>query len=90
MGYHSLEDCYKTVIQTTSVHNNRVERLWREVNKCVMYPLKNAIVDMIHRFALDKDDLIYGFSVSQVIARVAAVALDAFVAAWNVHHIQRK
>uniref|UniRef100_A0A914X0N6 Integrase core domain-containing protein n=1 Tax=Plectus sambesii TaxID=2011161 RepID=A0A914X0N6_9BILA len=75
--------------QLTSVQNNRIERLWSEVNKRVGYPLKYALHEMVDNHLIDKMDGSHLFACSIIGSSVANVLLQRFIDTWNNHVIPK-
>ena len=70
-----------------SSQNLTVERVWREVNSRVNYPLKRILIAMEERQQINMTDATSKFCVSFVSCNVSSCGLSKFVAAWNHHSI---
>lgn len=68
-----------------SVHNQRVERLWAEVNRVVTKHFKNLFEFMKESNILDENDEIDLFARSYVFLPRIRRSLDEFVMQWNYH-----
>uniref|UniRef100_A0A914XLZ9 Integrase catalytic domain-containing protein n=1 Tax=Plectus sambesii TaxID=2011161 RepID=A0A914XLZ9_9BILA len=76
--------------QLTSCKNNRVERLWQEVNAQVGLPIKWAFTEMENNHTLDRHNLTHLFATSFVGCSVAKVLLQRWMDGWNNHTITGK
>uniref|UniRef100_A0A914WD87 Integrase catalytic domain-containing protein n=1 Tax=Plectus sambesii TaxID=2011161 RepID=A0A914WD87_9BILA len=78
-------------VQTTSCKNNRVERLWQEVNKAVGLPIKHAFLELEHTSTTwSRQDQGHLFATSFVGCCVARVLLQRCIDGWNNHSIEDK
>ena len=75
------------VMQSTSTHNHRVERLWVEVNRRVNYPIKRILVALEANGIIDLSSNVIKFCVSYSTIKVLAEALLLLVQSWNNHRI---
>lgn len=80
----------KPVHPGKSTDNHVIERMWREVNERVNYPIKAALNTMVHNQELDMTNPTVKFCVSQVTCAVAAEGAKLFVTSWNSHRITGK
>jgi len=71
-----------------SVHNQRIERLWRDMHKEVTQPLYMRFHAMEDAGKLDADDDVHRFALHTVFLPVINQNLTKFVAAWNLHRIR--
>ena len=71
-----------------SVHNQRIERLWRDVHKEVTQPLYMQFYDMEDAGTLQADDDVHRFALHTVFLPVLNEKLTSFAAAWNMHRIR--
>ena len=71
-----------------SVHNQRVERLWRDVHKEVTQPLYMKFYDMEDSGKLQTDDDLHRCALHAVFLPLINEKLASFVAAWNMHRIR--
>ncbi|CAH0556963.1 unnamed protein product [Brassicogethes aeneus] len=68
-----------------SVHNQRIERLWSEVNRIVSKQYKELFLYMEEQNLLDENDEIDLFSLSYVFLPRIRRSLEEFVRQWNFH-----
>ena len=71
-----------------SVHNQRVERLWRDVHKEVTQLLYMKFYDMEDAGKLQADDELHRFALHTVFLPLINEKLTNFVAAWNMHRVR--
>jgi len=71
-----------------SVHNQRIERLWRDVFTQVIQYFYHLFYSFEDEQILDPDNDIHRFSVQQVYLPVIQERLDTFRAAWNSHRLR--
>uniref|UniRef100_A0A914X297 Integrase catalytic domain-containing protein n=1 Tax=Plectus sambesii TaxID=2011161 RepID=A0A914X297_9BILA len=76
--------------QVTSCKNNRVERVWQEVNARVGFPIKFAFVEMEDNKMLNRLDLTHLFATSTVGCSVARVLYQRFIDGWNNRSVPKK
>ncbi|XP_063790453.1 uncharacterized protein LOC135036815 isoform X1 [Pseudophryne corroboree] len=68
-----------------SVHNQRIERLWAELNRVVIYYFKDLFLWMEHRGILNTNNECHLFALHYVYLRRINHAVTEFVAQWNNH-----
>lgn len=71
-----------------SVHNQRIERLWAEVNRVVSKQFKDLFLSMEEDEILDENDEEDLFSLSYVYLPRIRRSLSAFINHWNNHSIR--
>ena len=72
-------------ITRKSVHNSRIERLWRDVFQGCTVLYYNLFCLMEEECVLDPDNLIHLFCLHYVFARRINCSLREFTNAWNKH-----
>ena len=68
-----------------SVHNQRIERLWSEVNRIVNYPFKNLFTFMENNNILDSTSELHIWALHYVYLDNINRCLSEFVSQWNNH-----
>jgi len=71
-----------------SIHNQRIERLWRDVHKEVTQPLYVNFYDMEDAGKLQPDDDLHRFALHTVFLPLINQKLTTFASAWNMHRIR--
>jgi len=83
--------CYVYTINiirsTLLFQNHKVERMWPEVNQRVNYPIKAALVELMDADALNVDDDVTKFCLSNLCIQLAEVGIQQFVESWNAHRV---
>lgn len=76
------------IIRSTLLfQNHKVERMWPEVNQRVNYPIKAALVELMDADALNVDDDVTKFCLSNLSIQLAEVGIQQFVESWNAHRV---
>lgn len=71
-----------------SVHNQRIERLWRDVHKEVTSTFYTLFYDMEDRGILDPNNAIHLYALRKVFLPVINDRLTTFRSAWNNHRMR--
>ena len=71
-----------------SVHNQRIERLWRDVRKEVLQPLRDTLYELEDSGILDHENPVHVAVVHQVWLPALKHQLEEFREAWNKHSIR--
>ena len=71
-----------------SVHNQRIERLWRDVHKEVTHTMYELFYTMEDSGRLDPDNVIHRFALHTVYLCYINSQLEKFRQAWNAHHLR--
>ena len=85
MIYHLGPGALKIV---SSVHNQRIERLWRDVCEKAMIDYINLFMDFRNEGILDIDDVVQIWLIHFLFLDLINQSLDRFVLAWNNHGIR--
>lgn len=74
-----------SIITGTSVHNQRIERLWRDVNRVIVSRFLNIFLYLEHEQLLDIDDEIILLALHLTYVPIINEAIKLFVDEWNNH-----
>ena len=74
-----------SVLSGSSTQNQRIERLWRDLFRCVCSTFYYTFVAMEEEGILDRDNDLHKFILYFVFLPRINVAIDSFVNAWNRH-----
>jgi hypothetical protein len=77
-----------SVITGRSVHNQRIERLWRDVHKEAIHYFYNLFYSFEDEGILCTDDAIQIYALRLIFLPLINVALTEFQGAWNLHKIR--
>ena len=70
-----------------SVHNQRIERLWRDVNRIICSRFLNIFLFLEQRGLFDASNEIHMYCLHLVYVKLINKALDEFVGQWNNHPV---
>ena len=76
------------VIVGSSVHNTRIERLWRDVRKSVLEPLRVTLFALEEEGILDPDNEMDIFCLHQALKNRIDQKLSEFTQSWNNHPLR--
>ena len=76
-----------SIITGTSVHNQRTERLWRDVNRVIVSCFLNIILYLEEVQCLDVDNEIDLFALQISYLPIINEAVSQFIEEWNNHSI---
>ncbi len=71
-----------------SVHNSRIERLWRDVYQAVVSLFYDFFMMMESQGILDPDNERHLFCLHRIYKSIINKMLEKFIAAWNNHKMQ--
>ena len=77
----------RSVLVGSSVHNQRVERLWRDMHRCVTGIFYRLFYFMEHHHLLDPIDESHLYALHYVFLPRINQALRLFEECWNNHHV---
>ena len=86
LNYHGPDK--KPVITGSSVHNQRIERLWVDVSSVVTSQYINLFSYMEGQLLLDPDNELHLYSLQYVFTPRINTALRIFVDQWNNHPLR--
>ncbi len=89
--WHYMHEQYQSdpscVIVGASTHNERIERLWRDVHRCVLKPFADTFRSMESQGILDPLNEVDVFCLHYCFLPIVNKAIDSFQEAWNNHKV---
>ena len=76
-----------SIITGTSVHNQRIERLWRDVNRVVVSKFLNIFLYLERNNVFDSSNELHLFTLQFVFLDFVNESLEQFISEWNNHPI---
>ena len=77
-----------SVLVGSSVHNQRIERLWRDMHRCTTSMYYRLFYYLEHHDLLNPIDDVHIFSLHYIFIPRINQALQQFLAAWNFHGVR--
>lgn len=74
-----------SVLTGSSVHNTPIERLWRDVRKSVVEPLRVELEALEENGVLDPDNKVDIYCLHRVLKKRINSRLSEFTSSWNNH-----
>ena len=74
-----------TIITGSSVHNERIERLWRDVSRSVIVPFKEIFISLEDQAILDVHNEVDLFCLHAVFTGRINASIEEFIRSWNSH-----
>ena len=74
-----------SIITGSSVHNQRIERLWRDVNRVIVSRFLNIFLYLEHEQQLDVDDEVDLLALHLTYIPIINEAIRLFIDEWNNH-----
>ena len=78
----------RSIIVGSSVHNQRIERFWRDMHRCVTRLFYRLFYYMEHHELLDPTNEVHLFALHYVFLKRINSALQQFREGWNSHGIR--
>lgn len=77
-----------SAIVGSSVHNQRIERFWRDMHRCVTTTFYRLFYFLEHQYLLDPVNEIHLYAVHYIFLPRINIALQKFAEGWNNHGIR--
>ena len=77
-----------SMITGSSIRNQRIERFWRDMHRCVTVVYYRLFYYLEHHGYLDPDNPVHRHALQYVYLPKINQSLDVFVAGWNHHRIR--
>ena len=74
-----------TIITGSSVHNERIERMWRDVSRSVIVPFKGVFTTLEDQGILDANNEVDLFCLHAVFTGRINASIKEFIRSWNSH-----
>jgi hypothetical protein len=71
-----------------SVHNIRIERLWRDLNRTTLYEIYRLLETLVFTYGVNLDDDLHMSAIHYVMLPRIQRKLDVFTETWNSHTIR--
>lgn len=83
--HQATDNSNNIVMAGRSVHNQRIERLWRDVNRIVCARFRDIFLSMEHEGLLDPDNYVDILILQRIFLPRIREALNAFIEIWDHH-----
>lgn len=77
-------------VQSTSTSNHIIERIWVELNRRVIYPIKRAVLEIQDIGMIDMECSVTVFAVSNILMRITEIGMNRMIISWNSHFIPKR
>lgn len=79
-----------TIITGSSVHNERIERMWRDVSRSVIVPFKEIFSSLEDQTILDINNEVDLYCLHAVFTDHINASIEEFIRSWNTTHYHQK